>query len=152
MYNNDYNDDYNNDFLSYNGKIGRKNYIINLLILVAIYIVTSLINLEGIKQYITYDFLYTTLFFVIDLFKFIIVIAILSVIYRRISDISNSDKKLLTMFFILFLFPFFYLNWGMYLLNFIPPLINILNVITVFIFLPLALIFSIVLAFIKSKN
>ncbi len=146
------NNEYNNDFLGFNGKIGRKNYIINLLILTAIYIVTLLINLEGIKQYITYDFLYTTLYFVIDLFKFMVIIAILSVIYRRIADISNTDKRLITIFIILFLFPFFYLNWGYYLLNFIPPLVQILNAVTIFILLPLAFIVSISLAFIKSRN
>ncbi len=146
------NNEYNNDFLSYYGKIGRKNYIINLLILTAIYIVTLLINLEGLKQYITYDFLYTTLYFVIDLFKFMVIIAILSVIYRRIADISNTDKRLITIFIILFLFPFFYLNWGYFLLNFIPPLVQILNVLTIYVILPLALVFSIVMAFIKSRN
>ena len=146
------NNNYNNDFLSYEGKIGRKNYIINLLILTAIYIGTKLINFEGIKQYFTYEFLYNTLIFIVELFKFMIIIAMLSVIYRRIADISNSDKKWFTMFLILFLFPFFYINWGYYLLNFIPPLVQILNAVTIFLLLPAAIIVSIVFAFIKSRN
>lgn len=141
----------NNDFLSYEGRINRKNYIINMLILSALYIGVSFIRFDVIGNFFTFQIFNTILIYIVELFKFVLIIAIMSVIYRRIADFSSLNDNMKKMFFILFFFPFLYLNWGNYLLNFIPVLTNLLNILTVFILLPAAIISSIVFAFLKSK-
>lgn len=142
----------NNDFLSYEGRINRKNYIINMLILLALYIcVAFLIKFESFSQYFSHEFFNTVLEFIVELFKFILIIAIMSLIYRRIADFSDFGDKYKKMFFILFFFPFLYINWGAYLLSFLPPLVYVLN-ISMIIILPIAIITAIVFAFLKSKN
>lgn len=144
--------EYNNDFLNYKGKINRKNYIINMLILLALYSAVILVNFNSLKQFITYDFLFTVLMFVIELFKFVLMVAIISVIYRRIADFSEFNENMKKIFFIFFFFPFLYLNWGHYLLDFIPPLVYILDILTFFIILPVALVLTIVYAFLKGRK
>ena len=83
--------EYNNDFLGYHGYINRKNYAINLLILFALFLATNLVNFEKLTQFTNYEFLKTVLSFVVDLFKFVIMMSALSVVYRRIADISKKQ-------------------------------------------------------------
>ena len=82
----------NNDFFSYQGTISRKNYIINMLILLAIFIGCSFVRLENFKQFITYEILYNILVFMLSMVKFVSIMAILSVIYRRISDFAEAKR------------------------------------------------------------
>lgn len=142
----------NNDFLNFEGRISRKNYIINMLILSALYIGVSFIRFDVIEKFFTFQVFNTVLDFIVGLLKFAIIIAIMSVIYRRIADFSSLNDNMKKMFFILFLFPFLYLNWGNYLLNFIPPLTQLLDILTIFFLLPAAIISSVVFAFLKSKT
>ncbi len=117
------NKEYNNDYFSYEGVISRKNYTINMLILIVLLISLSLIRFDTIKQFVTYNFLYETLIFIVNFFKFVIVMSMLSVIYRRIADFSEnkSIKFNLIMkriFILLFVFPLLYFYCIIYFFNF----------------------------------
>ena len=144
-----YND--NTNFLSFEGKIGRKNYIINLLILISLFIGIFLIKFDNYIEFFRYKFLYTILIFTVDILKFAIIISILSVIYRRIADFSEVKNKMKSIFFIFYLFPVMYIYWGHYLLDFIPPLIYLLDLITYMIILPITLILTVIFSFLRSK-
>ena len=145
----------NNDFLSYQGTISRKNYIINLLILVLLYAFTSLIRFDALLPYIKFQFLYTVLIFLVELFKFVLLISALSVIYRRISDFSNFNTfntPMKWLFSIFYLFPFIYMCWVRYLfMDIMPKLTFYISLATVYIILPITLILTVVFAFLKSK-
>lgn len=146
----------NNDFFSYQGTISRKNYIINMLILSAIYIGLSFIHFENFSDFIRYKILLTILIFMADLLKFVVLLSALSVIYRRIADFSvyKSYKFNLIMrrlFVFLYVLPVLYIFCIRYFLDIMPFLINILDIIVFFIVLPIAFISSVVFCFIKSN-
>ncbi len=146
----------NNDFFSYQGSISRKNYIINMLILSAIYIGLSFIHFENFSDFIRYKILLTILIFMADLLKFVVLLSALSVIYRRIADFSvyKSYKFNLIMrrvFVFLYVLPVLYIFCIRYFLDIMPFLINILDIIVFFIVLPIAFISSVVFCFIKSN-
>lgn len=148
--------EYNNDFLGYHGYINRKNYAINLLILFALFVATTLVNFEKLTQFTNYEFLKVVLTFVVDLFKFVIMISALSVVFRRIADISKKRpasffENLKKAYGILYVFPIFYLYCFRYFLDIIPQLTTILNILTIMILLPLAIISTIILCFIKGE-
>ena len=148
--------EYNNDFLGYHGYINRKNYAINLLILFALLVATTLVNFEKLTQFTNYEFLKVVLTFVVDLFKFVIMISALSVVFRRIADISKKRpasffENLKKAYGILYVFPIFYLYCFRYFLDIIPQLTTILNILTIMILLPLAIISTIILCFIKGE-
>ena len=148
--------EYNNDFLGYHGYINRKNYAINLLILFALFVATTLVNFEKLTQFTNYEFLKVVLTFVVDLFKFVIMISALSVVFRRIADISKKRpasffENLKKAYGILYVFPIFYLYCFRYFLDIIPQLTTILNILTIMILLPLSIISTIILCFIKGE-
>jgi uncharacterized membrane protein YhaH (DUF805 family) len=148
--------EYNNDFLGYHGYINRKNYAINLLILFALFFATNLVNFEKLTQFTNYELLKTVLSFVVDLFKFVLMISALSVVYRRLADISKKRpitffEKLKKAYGLLFVFPVFYLYCFRYFLDIIPLLTNFLNILTIVVLIPLAIISTIVLCFIKGE-
>ena len=145
-----YND--NTNFLSFEGKIGRKNYIINLLILILLFIGIFLIKFDNYIEFFRYKFLYTILIFIIDILKFAIIISILSVIYRRIADFSKINEKMKYLFFVFYLLPLIYIYWGHYFLDFIPPLIYFLDILMYLIIIPIAIILTIIFSFLKSKT
>lgn len=140
----------NSSYLSFEGIINRKDYTINMLILLGIFIGVNLINFNYLQTFFRYEFLYTIFVFIVEMLKFIVMIAIISTVYRRISDFTDFNDNWKRIFFIFYFFPFLYLNWGN-LLNFIPFLIKVLDIVTLFIILPVAFISSIIFAFIKSK-
>lgn len=146
----------NNDFFSYQGTIGRKNYAINMLILLALVVGLSLIKVETFAPYITYNFLYTVLAFMISMLKFVAIMAMLSVVYRRIADFSRNKPESFKIlmnrtFVILFAFPILYDFCIRFFIDIIPALQSILDLITIFILYPLALIAAIIFGFIKNK-
>ena len=148
--------EYNNDFLGYHGYINRKNYAINLLILFALFVATTLVNFEKLTQFTNYEFLKVVLTFVVDLFKFVIMISALSVVFRRIADISKKRpasffENLKKAYGILYVFPIFYLYCFRYFLDIIPPLTTLLNILTIMVLIPLAIISTIILCFIKGE-
>ncbi len=149
-------DEYNNDFLGYNGYINRKNYAINLLILFALYFATTLVDFNALTQYTNISFIKTVLIFIVDLFKFVLVIAALSVVYRRIMDISKNRSSIYAsnmkkLYAIIFVFPIFYLFCFRYFLDIIPFLMNLLNIFSIVVLLPIAAVFTIVLSFVKGQ-
>lgn len=150
------NSEYNNSFFSYDGYINRKNYAINMLILLALYISTSLVNFKSFTQFTDYNFLQDILLFLVDFFKFVVMISALSVIYRRIADVSKKRSKNFLenakkAFAILFVFPILYIFCLQYFLDIVPILILILNLLTFFLLIPFGAIFAIILLFVKGE-
>ena len=146
----------NNDFFSYQGTISRKNYIVNMLILLAIFVGVSFIHLENFEQYITYKFLYTIMLFMVSMLKFVSIMAALSVVYRRIADFSQYksaifQKIMKNIFIVLFVFPIVYDYCLRFFIDIIPPLQGILDYLTIFILYPLAIIAAIIFCFPKKK-
>ena len=130
----------NNDFFSYQGTISRKNYIINMLILSAIYIGLSFIHFENFSDFIRYKILLTILIFMADLLKFVVLFSALSVIYRRIADFSvyksyTFNLIMRRLFVFLYVLPVLYIFCIRYFLDIMPFLINILDIIIFFIVL-----------------
>lgn len=150
------NEQNNNDFFSYNGTINRKNYAINMFILVVLYVVIYFVNFENFVLFTSQKYLLHILMFFVNLFKFVIVISAISVVYRRFADITtkrteNFKLTIKRIFTLLYVIPILHLYCIRYFLDVIPPLVSILDMITFFILLPLALITSIVLCFIKGN-
>ena len=146
----------NNDFFSYQGTISRKNYIINMLILLAIFVGLSLIRFENFEKFITYKFLYNALIFMVSMLKFASIMAVLSVIYRRIADFSQYksavfQKVMKNLFVILFVCPILYDYCFRFFIDIIPALQRILDIITILVLYPLAIIAALIFCFPKKK-
>ena len=141
----------NSDFLSYQGRISRKNYIINVLILSVLYVLINLVNFSAFTQFFSFEIFSTVLNFLVEFLKFVLIVSLISVVYRRINDFSNFDGLVKNIFVIFYFIPFLYLSFGHYMLDFMPAVLKILDLATFFILLPGALIATIVFAFIKSK-
>lgn len=117
--------EYNNDYFSWQGVINRKNYIINMFILIAVFILTSLVPFENFEQYINFKFIYSTLIFLVNFFKFLILMSALSVIYRRIADFSSGKSYKFKMkmhrgFAFFYVFPLLYFFCIRYFFDFYP--------------------------------
>ncbi len=144
----------NNDFFGYNGVINRKNYAINMAIMFLIFLGLYFINFATFLQHTSVKFLFYILDFVISLVKFVAVFAMLSLIYRRFMDISKSKSLLFSenikkLFIILFVFPVLYcLCVRLFIYN-IPFIINILDILTFFVLIPVAAVIAIIISFIK---
>lgn len=82
----------NNDFFSYYGIIGRKNYIINMLILITLFICMYFVKFENFAPFIRPEFLYKALIYMAEFFKFVILMSAISIVYRRIADISTKNR------------------------------------------------------------
>lgn len=147
--------EYNNNFFGYNGYIGRKNYIINMLVLIVIFLGLSFTKFENFLPYITYEFLYNALIFVVSFFKIVIIVSIISIVYRRIADFSedksqNFKLNMQRIFVIFFVFPFFYI-FCRYFINIIPIITLILDILTTFILIPIGIISAVIFSFIKGS-
>ena len=99
----------NTDFFSYQGTINRKDYTINMLIVIAMLIGISLVRFDSFAPYIRPEFLYKVLMFMVNLFQFVMLMSAISLVYRRIADFSilKSTTFIVWMkkiFFILFVF------------------------------------------------
>lgn len=146
----------NNDFFSYQGTISRKNYIINMLILISLYVLISLVRFDILEQYVTFKFLFTILIFFVSLFKFVILMSSLSLIYRRIADFSfnksytfiSNMKKLFVVFFV---FPLLYIYCIRVFIGTIPVITPIFDY-SMIILIPLGFIFALILSFIKRSK
>lgn len=148
--------EYNNDFFSYQGTISRKNYIINLIILAALFICMSFVKFETFLPYIKPEFLYKILIFMAEFFKFVLLMSAISVIYRRIADFSNSKSNIFKeniqkLFVILFVFPFLYDFCIRYFIDFIPYLQGILDIAVNLILIPIGIIALVIFGFIKGN-
>lgn len=146
------NKNYNSEFFSWYGTISKKDYIINILIIFVLYILLSFINFSAFEPYIPFKFILTILFYVIELFKLILIMCVLSLVYRRIVGISElkSDKFKLNMnrFFITaYVFPTLYFLCIRYFLNFIPYFIQIMDIAVLFVLMPIAFIATIIFCF-----
>lgn len=144
----------NNDFFSYQGTISRKNYIINMLILLAIFVGVSFIRVENFAQFITYKFLYAVIVFMISMLKFVSIMAMLSVVYRRIMDFTQFrpvvfQETMKKVFVILFVCPVLYDFCLRFFIDIMPALQGILDFLTIFVLYPLAIIAAIIFCFLK---
>ena len=148
---------YNNNFFSYQGTINRKNYVINMLIVVALLIGIYFLRFDNFASYIRPEFLYTILIFMVNLFQFVMLMSAISLIYRRIADFSDTksitfNNCMKNFFFFLFIFPILYLFCIRYFIDIIPTIRNIIDLIVIFIIVPIGIISSIILAFIKGSQ
>lgn len=151
------NDNYNNDFFGYTGFINRKNYIINMLILISIGVICKFINVEALFTYSSFKFLIHVLDFAVSMIIFVVSVACLSLVFRRLADITsessenakNSVKKL---FSILYVFPFIYLLCIRYFIGDIPFISSVLDLSMLFFFLPSALLVSLIIAIYKGSS
>ncbi|MCD7879059.1 MAG: hypothetical protein LUG16_03900 [Candidatus Gastranaerophilales bacterium] len=146
----------NTDFFSYQGTIGRKDYIVNLLILSAIYVGLSLLRFENFRQYITIEFINSVLTWLIWFAKFMVIMSGLSMVYRRLNDITHNRPSSYAaftgkLFVILFVLPAFYLYCLRYFIDIMPFIQNILDLVVTYILIPLGAILMLLLCFIKGK-
>lgn len=144
----------NNEFFSYNGTISRKNYVINLLILIGVLVGLNLIRFENFAPYIQIKFLYSAMIFMASFLEFVMLMSLLSVVYRRIADFSTSksikfQENMKKVFAIFFVFPAIYLYCIRYFIDFIPTIRSFLDIFTTFCLIPVGFIASIVFCFIK---
>ena len=145
----------NTDFFSYQGTINRKDYTINMLIVIAMLIGISLVRFDSFAPYIRPEFLYKVLMFMVNLFQFVMLMSAISLVYRRIADFSilKSTTFIVWMkkiFFILFVFPVLYLFCFRFFIDIIPIFQNFIDFFVIFILFPVSIIVSVILAFIKG--
>lgn len=148
--------DYNNDFFSYQGTISRKNYIINMLILIASFIGLTFVRFEIFQPYIKFELIYKTLIFMAEFLKFVILMSAISVVYRRIADFSysksnNYKENMKKLFAILFVFPFLYDFCIRYFIDFIPYIQYIFDIIVNIALIPIGIISLIIFSFKKGN-
>jgi len=149
--------EYNNDFFGWDGFIARKNYAVNLLIVLGLFAGLSLINFNAFEPYIPFKFLLTALIFTADLLRLVLVMCALSLVYRRIADftvyksykIQSAAKNI---FIIVYVLPVLYILCARYFLSFAPAAVKILDLITFFVFIPSGLLCAVIFAFIKGKS
>ena len=151
------NEQFNNDFFSYQGKISRKDYVINMLIVVSLLIGISFVRFDSFAPYIRPEFLYKILLFMVNLFQFVMLMSAISLVYRRIADFSDTksitfNNCMKNFFFFLFIFPILYLFCIRYFIDIIPIIRNVIDLIVIFIIVPIGIISSIILAFIKGSQ
>lgn len=145
------NEKYNNNFLSYEGKIDRKNYAINMSIIIALACLLFYTDFSVIFRYSRIPLLYDVFTFMLGFASLIMFCCVLSIVYRRITDISDNRsekfKKIMTTLYAIFLcIPFAY--------YFLEGIINspLINMIIYFGLYPLSLIFCIITGFVKHKE
>ncbi len=142
----------NNAFLSWEGTINRKDYVINMLILLTLFFGIFFIKFDVLAPQKVLNVILT---YMVYFLQFIVLISILSVVYRRINDFSigrsyKFKKTMNTIFGVLFLFPVLYFYVFAYFLSFLQAIIAILNILA-FSAIIIGMIAAVVFAFIKSK-
>ena len=153
-----FNKNYNNEFFGWQGTISRKDYIINLLIVFVLYIALTFLNFRIFEPYVPVKFLLTILEYLVEIFKIVLLMCGLSIIYRRITDFSgrkpyNFQLKMKRLFVFLYVIPTLYLLCIRYFFEMISvfiPIIGFMDVVMLFIILPLSFISAIVFSFIKG--
>ena len=78
--------DYNNSFFSWNGVIGQKDYTINLFILLVAVCLLQFLNFNALFG--EHAMLNGILYFMAGFLQFVLIMSLLSVVYRRINDFS----------------------------------------------------------------
>ena len=142
----------NNSFFSWEGTINRKDYIINMLILTALFFVIKLVRFDIlVPEKITH----TILMFIVGFLQFVVVMSILSIVYRRIVDFSigrsyKFRKIMKSIFVIFYVFPILYIYIIAGFISFIPLVSVFLGYLAILTAI-LGIISSIIFAFIKSK-
>lgn len=144
--------DSNSAFLSWEGTINRKDYAINMLILIALFVALYFVNFDVLAPQ---KILNTILLYLVSFLRFIILISLLSIVYRRINDFSTGrsfrfQNIMKYIFGIFFLFPVLYFYIFLFFISYIPFLSVFLNILAVYAVYG-AVIAAIVFCFIKSK-
>ena len=146
----------NNNFFSYEGTINRKNYTINMLIIITLCACLQFVDFSFYFSFTKLTFLYGIFEFLVILFKYVLMFCAISVVYRRITDITcNSSaktkdiaKKIFTCVYIVPLLLYF-LGGILFQQGII---MNLIILVVFFLFLPISAITSILLCFIKRLN
>ncbi len=144
----------NNDFFGYNGVINRKNYAINMAIMFFVFLGLYFINFSAFLQYTSLKFLFYILDFMVSLTEFAAIFAMLSLVYRRLADISKSksmrfSENIKKIYVMLFVIPVIYFLCIRLFFSNIPLLTNILDCIAFFVLAPLAVIAAVIISFVK---
>lgn len=147
---------FNTDFFSYNGEINRKDYAINMLILIGLFFALSLINPENFIINPSLKIIAIIMAFVISLTKFVICFSSLSLIYRRIKDITyNKSITTKNIFHKLFIFIYVVPILSFYIIAFlfadILPFLMGLMLLLIKIAFPIMIIFAIIISFFKGR-
>lgn len=144
----------NNNFYSFEGTINRKNYTINMSIIITLCACLHFADFSFYFSFTNLKFLYGIFEFLIEIFKLILMYCAISVVYRRFSDITwNSSQKTKgnakKIFTVIYIIPILlYFLGGILFQEGLFQQISIL--ILIFFFLPISLITSIILCFIKQ--
>jgi len=144
----------NNDFFGYTGTINRKNYVINMAILLTVFFGLSFINFSWFEQITAVGFLVSILAFIISCVKFVAIFAMLSLVYRRLADISKNKSykfalNMKRLFVLIFVFPVVYFTCIQMFIYQIPLISNILSLLSLFILAPAAIISAAAISIIK---
>lgn len=150
------NRDFNTAFFSYEGQINRKDYAINMLILIGLLIALSLIKPEAFVMHTSLKFLAGILSFIIGLVRFVAMFSILSLIYRRINDVThkkfpNKNSLLHKIFIGIYIVPIILYFIISFLIGGSIPAISYLFGYLIIILLPIMAIFAIIISFIKGN-
>lgn len=149
------NKNFNTAFFSYEGQINRKDYAINMLILIGLFVALTLIKPEAFVLHTSLKFLAVILSFAISLVRFVVSFSILSQIYRRINDITRKksfkNDTIWHKFFIgIYIIPIILYFIVGYLIGNIPIVSSLLNGY-ILIMMPLMAIYAFILCFIKGQ-
>jgi uncharacterized membrane protein YhaH (DUF805 family) len=147
----------NSIFFSYEGSIGRKNYIINLLILFFLYIGLTLIRVDVLTSKTNIKIIGIILWFLVEMLKFIAIMSSYTLVYRRIKDICiNRSIKFCSIikkiYIIVYIIPLFIYFCAPIILDIYPNILNTVNLVLLFIITPITIISSIILGVIKRGN
>lgn len=144
----------NNNFFSYEGGIDRKNYTINMLIIIVLCACLHFVDFSFYFSFTKLTFLYGIFEFLISLFKYVLMFCAISIIFRRITDITlNSSLKIKNIakkiFTCIYIFPLLlYFLGGIVFQQ--GLIMQIIIFVVFFIFSPLSIITTLLLCFIKQ--
>lgn len=148
--------EFNAAFFSYDGVINRKDYAINMLILIGLFFALSLFKPELFVINTSLKFLATILALVISLLKFVAGFSMLSQIYRRNKDIgynkSQRTKNILDKLFIfIYAVPIILFYSITFLFSGLIPIMDVIASFLILIMGPIMILYAIIIAFIKSR-
>ena len=114
-----------------------------------------MVNFQAFEPYVPFKFLLSIVAFMAELIKLVLVMCVLSLVYRRISDFAGTKPyqfqlNMKRLFVFLYVVPTLYLMCVRYFFDIMPELINILDMVTFFVLIPLAVLASLVFCFIKG--
>lgn len=142
-------------FFSYEGRIGRKNHFINMVILILLYVGLTLIRPDGLTANTNFKFLNTILYFMIDLMKFLTVMSSFTLLYRRINDICiNRTQKFCSImrkiYTVIYVIPLFVYFCAPLVVDMFPAILNGIYMAGYLVAVPIMILTGIILSVIPQ--